>query len=65
MAQTAVGWEEVEQILDEVISVLRYEQSAGAQPRALYQQADRIVDLAATLEQQEADLRDDVEGVAI
>ena len=65
MGLTAVGWEEVEEILDEVIAVLRYEQSAGAQPRALYQQSDRLWALAATLEQQEADLRDDVEGVAI
>lgn len=65
MAQTAYGWEEVEEILDEVIAVLRYEQSAGATPRALFQQADRIWALAAVLEQQDADLRDDVEGVAI
>ena len=65
MAQTAVGWEEVEQILDEVIAVLRYEQSAGAQPRALYQQSDRLWALAATLEQQEADLHDEIGGVGV
>lgn len=65
MAQTALGHEEVEQMLDQVIAVLRYEQSAGASPRRLYQEADRLVALAAVLERQEADLRDDVEGVAI
>lgn len=65
MAQTAVGWEEVEQILDEVIAVLRYEQSAGATPRPLFEQSDRLWALAALLEQQEADLNDDIEGVGV
>lgn len=65
MAQTAVGWEEVETILDEVIAVLRYEQSAGATPRPLFEQADRLYQLAFLLEEQEADLHDDIEGVAV